>query len=292
MKWLDKRWLDLGHGEHVNSLWHCFGVKDEIVDHDTAVAMLRASQTALLPINCHRLLEPAPIHAEGRAYGEPLIGHGTITWDTFKPIAQTLNLVPCLNINLQTSSDAAVALAHEGRDRTGIDLLKLEVLTSDLADSDDQALLEATEQLIGDDFRVMPLISADVEIARELVALDVPLLRVMGSPIGSGLGILNPDAIAAIVELLKPVILDGGIGYAGHAHEALRLGCAGLLVNSMLFANGNDPVSTLRHIRGTLASWQITGETLTPLENEGWAEFALRRGIPKEWVEWYQARTA
>jgi hypothetical protein len=273
--WCDERVIPVGHGEHVNAFWHCFGVKDEIVDARTALRMLDASHTALLPINCHRLNEAQPVYASGKKYGEPLIGHGTVTWDEFKHHAVNRDLVPCLNINLQTSMDAAVKLARDGYKRTGINLLKLEVLTDDLLESDDAAVIKATKLL--DDYRVMPLISANVEAAEELVDLGVPLLRVMGSPIGSARGIDNPHAVREIVSLGVPVILDGGIGYVGHALEALRLGCAGLLVNSALFTGG-DPASRLAQFRQAIKNW-------SPEMMAHW------RGEPElEWVEWYSAR--
>lgn len=273
--WCDERTLDVGAGEKVNAFWHCFGVKDEIVDERTALRMLDASHTALLPINCHRLNEPAPVYPEGRVYGEPLVGHGTVTWDQFKPHAEKRGLIPCLNVNLQTSYERAAGLARDGYDRTGIDLLKLEVLTPDLAGSDDEGVIRATA-LLGE-FRVMPLISANVDAARVLIDLGVPLLRVMGAPIGSGRGILAPRAVREIVRLGVPVVLDGGVGYIGHALDALRLGCSGLLVNSALFTGG-DPADRLAHFRRAIKGWD-------PLTMQAW------HGEPEpEWADWFAGR--
>lgn len=254
MAWCDERTIDVGRGQKVGALWHCFGVKNEIVDEKTALAMLRASQTTLLPINCHKLSEPRPVYGAG-TFGEPLIGHGDITWREFKPLADSMGLIPCLNINLQTSRDAAVELARQAHATTGIDLLKLEVLSDDHTLSKDWECVEATKILLAEGFTVMPLISDHLPVARSLADTDVPLIRVMGSPIGSGDGIKYPETIRQIVGLGKPVILDGGIGYNGHVLEAMRLGCAGLLVNSMLFKS-DDPVGTLRHVRSVLRDWQ------------------------------------
>jgi thiazole synthase len=171
--------------------------------------------------------------------------------------------------------DAAVKLARDGYKRTGINLLKLEVLTPDHTESNDTDVVNATSIL--DDYRVMPLISANVGAAKTLIELGVPVLRVMGSPIGSGRGIDNPHAVREIVSLGVPVILDGGIGYVGHALEALRLGCAGLLVNSALFTGG-DPASRLAQFRQAIKNW-------SPEMMAHW------RGEPElEWVEWYASR--
>jgi hypothetical protein len=108
------RTIDLGEHGTINGFWHCFGVRAEIVDYDLACRMLDASGTALLPINTNT--------------GAALIGHGDVYWFKFRREAEKRNLVPCLNINLQTSAARAVARAVKFRDITGISLLKLEVL--------------------------------------------------------------------------------------------------------------------------------------------------------------------
>ncbi len=65
----------------------------------------------------------------------------------------------------------------------------------------------------------------------------------LGSPIGSGLGILNPLNIKIIVEQSNvPVILDAGIGSASDACLAMELGCDAVLVNSAI-ANAEDPIN-------------------------------------------------
>jgi len=48
----------------------------------------------------------------------------------------------------------------------------------------------------------------------------------LGSPIGSGLGLRNPHAIAMICERVSvPVLLDAGVGTASDAALAMELGC-------------------------------------------------------------------
>ncbi len=233
--------IDLGNNEHVNSLWHCFGVKDEIVDETTALDMLAASRTKLIPINCHALDTKGPI-----------VGHGQVTYERLKTKPLLHNTVPCLNINLQTTAKDAVRVARQARDMTGIDLLKLEVLTPDLTDSNDDAVIEATDILLFDGFRVMPLITSNLYAAACFGHERTPVIRVMGSPIGTGLGIQKPDEVAAIVNLGVPVVLDGGIGTVPQAREAFDLGCAGVLVNSCLFKHPGGPVEALRDFRQQL----------------------------------------
>jgi thiazole synthase len=233
--------IDVG-GQFVNGLWHCFGVRREIVGYRQACDMLDASQTALLPINTNQ--------------GVPLIGHGNVHWTNFQYEAAKRELVPCLNINLQTSAATAIRQAVRFRESTGISLLKLEVLGhDDDSVSDDHACVEATQVLSEDGFTVMPLISDNPAAAAALCDIPrVPLIRVMGSPIGSGAGIVNPDNVEMICDDSPlPVILDGGIGTVSHARHALKLGCAGFLVNSCLFQGDLSPVEWLDQYRQAFA---------------------------------------
>jgi thiazole synthase len=103
--------------------------------------------------------------------------------------------------------------------------------------------MDATEMLAKDGFTVMPLLDPLPGLARALsMEPNVPVIRVMGSPIGSGRGIDNPDMLAETCQQSTvPVILDGGIGSADHARQALELGCAGFLVNSTLFKGDLRP---------------------------------------------------
>jgi len=59
------------------------------------------------------------------------------------------------------------------------------------------------------------------------------ILGTGGSPIGSGLGILNPHNIEVIAaEATVPVVLDAGIGTASDAALAMELGCDAVLLAS------------------------------------------------------------
>ena len=64
----------------------------------------------------------------------------------------------------------------------------------------------------------------------------------LGAPIGSGLGIQNPNNISIILERAKvPVIVDAGVGTASDACVAMELGAAGVLMNTGI-AGARDPV--------------------------------------------------
>lgn len=245
--WLDKRTIPLGNDQWVTPFWHCYGTPDTpTVDEWTALRMLQTSRSWLLPINCHALQEKGP-----------LIGHGDVTWKRFRRFQVAASAVPCLNVNLQTSAKAAAALTRVASKETGLDLIKLEVLTPDLLSSQDFEVIAAASELAEDGFHVLPLISSDPEAAGVLADLGVPLIRVMGSPIGSGQGIQDPAAVREIVDLGIPVILDGGISSPEDAKQAIDLGCAGFLVNSCLFNDG-DPVRALATFRAELEQHPAT----------------------------------
>ena len=55
----------------------------------------------------------------------------------------------------------------------------------------------------------------------------------LGAPIGSGLGIQNPNNLRIIVETVSvPVIVDAGVGTASDATITMELGVDGVLMNT------------------------------------------------------------
>jgi thiazole synthase len=79
-----------------------------------------------------------------------------------------------------------------------------------------------------------------------------------GAPIGSGLGIQNPNNIRIIREFARvPVIVDAGVGTASDAAIAMELGADGVLMNTAI-AGADEPVAmatAMKHavIAGRLA---------------------------------------
>jgi thiazole synthase len=68
----------------------------------------------------------------------------------------------------------------------------------------------------------------------------------LGSPIGTGQGILNPQNIAIILERASvPIIVDAGVGTASDTAIAMELGADGVLMNSGV-ALAKDPVRMAR----------------------------------------------
>jgi thiazole synthase len=71
----------------------------------------------------------------------------------------------------------------------------------------------------------------------------------LGAPIGSGLGIQNPNNIRIIKDQARvPVIVDAGVGTASDAVIAMELGVDGVLMNTAI-ALAQDPVAMATAMR-------------------------------------------
>ncbi len=130
----------------------------------------------------------------------------------------------------QTAAEA-VLCAQLAREAFETSWVKLEVIgDDDTLLPDAVELLRAAEILVQDGFHVFAYTSDDLVTALRLEGLGCAAVMPLGSPIGSGLGILNPHAISLIAERVScPVILDAGIGTASDAALAMELGCDGVL---------------------------------------------------------------
>jgi thiazole synthase len=136
----------------------------------------------------------------------------------------------------------AVLTAQLAREALGTNWVKLELIGDrETLYPDVEQLLRATEELVKDGFTVLPYCNDDPVTCRKLADLGAAAVMPLGSPIGTGLGIINPYAIERIcVTSPVPVILDAGIGTASDAAQAMELGCDGVLLNTAV-AKAHDP---------------------------------------------------
>src|SRR5213078_720763 len=148
-----------------------------------------------------------------------------------------------------TARDAVIT-AQLAREAFETDWIKLEVIGDDrtlLPDAPE--LLVAAEQLIDEGFIVLPYTTDDPVLARRLEDLGCAAVMPLGSPIGSGMGILNPYNLRLIREQARvPVILDAGIGTASDAALAMELGCDAILCASAV-SRAEDPAAMAHAIR-------------------------------------------
>jgi thiazole synthase len=98
-------------------------------------------------------------------------------------------------------------------------------------------------------FVVLPYTNDDPVVCRKLEEAGAAAVMPLGAPIGSGLGIQNPNNIRIIREQAKvPVIVDAGVGTASDAAVAMELGVDGVLMNTAI-AGASDPVAMARAMR-------------------------------------------
>jgi thiazole synthase len=142
------------------------------------------------------------------------------------------------------SAKEAVKVAELAREAFETNAIKLEVIGDDLTLLPDTTeSLRAAEELVSKGFEVWAYTSDDLIVAQRLEQVGCVAVMPLGSPIGSGLGIRNPHAIAMIAERLSvPVLLDAGIGTASDAALAMELGCDAVLAASAI-NRALDPVS-------------------------------------------------
>src|SRR5262245_27120090 len=153
------------------------------------------------------------------------------------------------------TADDAVRVGRLGRDileqlnNPGAAWVKLEVLhDKKTLLPDPVGTLEALKVLVKDGFEVLVYSSDDVAAACRLKEAGAASVMPAGSPIGSGQGVLNPNNIRIILEMLKsddpnyPVIVDAGVGTASDVTIAMELGADGVLLNTGV-ALAKDPVA-------------------------------------------------
>ncbi|MEJ5920486.1 MULTISPECIES: thiazole synthase [unclassified Corynebacterium] len=144
----------------------------------------------------------------------------------------------------------AVLTAQLAREALETNLLKLEVIADeDTLLPDPVELVAAAEELVNDNFVVFAYTNDDPALAKRLEDVGCAAVMPAGSPIGTGLGILNPHNIELIVERSQvPIILDAGIGTASEAALAMELGCDAVLLASAV-TRAQDPVAMARAMK-------------------------------------------
>jgi len=148
------------------------------------------------------------------------------------------------------TADEAVRTARLGREAGLSNWVKLEVIGDEKTlFPDSVALLEATKTLVKEGFVVLPYTIDDPVLCRKLEDAGAAAVMPLAAPIGSGLGIQNPNNIAIIKEFARvPVIVDAGVGTASDAAVAMELGADGVLMNTAI-AGAADPVAMANAMR-------------------------------------------
>ena len=168
------------------------------------------------------------------------------------------------------TADDAVRVARLGReildqlDNPGKDWVKLEVLNDKKTLLPDPVgTLEATRQRVADGFKVLCYTSDDPVMACKIKEAGAASVMPAGSPIGSGQGVLNPNNIRIILEMLKEgdagyqVIVDAGVGAASDVTIAMEIGADGVLLNTGI-AHAKDPVNMAHAMRCAITAGRLS----------------------------------
>nr|YP_009369830.1 thiazole biosynthesis protein ThiG [Boldia erythrosiphon]ARO90518.1 thiazole biosynthesis protein ThiG [Boldia erythrosiphon] len=173
-------------------------------------------------------------------------------------IKRELNLMDCLNWSklwlLPNTAgcetvEEAIRIAILGRELSKYlgqednTFIKLEIIPDPYyLFPDPIATLKAAEYLVKKGFVVLPYISPDPVLAKQLEEIGCATVMPLGSPIGSGQGLQNLLNLKIIIENANiPVIIDAGIGTASEASKAMEMGASAVLLNTAI-ARSSSPI--------------------------------------------------
>ena len=156
----------------------------------------------------------------------------------------------------------AVLTAQLAREALSTNWVKLEVIGDDeTLFPDVTELLKAAEELLRDNFIVLPYCNDDPVTCKKLADMGCAAVMPLGAPIGSGMGIRNPYNIQIIREIIDiPVIVDAGVGTASDAAFAMELGVDGILMNSAI-AGAQHPVQMAKAMKLAIEAGRLAYES-------------------------------
>ncbi len=201
-------------------------------DNDTMVRAIRESRTAMVTVAVRRV-------DLDKSKEEGILFH--LDPDEFFILPNTAGCY--------TAQDA-IRYARLARAAGLSEWLKLEVIgDQDTLLPDTQATLEAAKELVEEGFKVMAYTNDDVVTALRLEDVGCVAVMPLASPIGSGMGVVNPYFIREIKRRCDvPIIVDAGVGTASDACITMEQGVDGVLMNTAI-AMADDPIAMARAMR-------------------------------------------
>lgn len=207
-------------------------------DPETTLAALRAARPAMVTVAVRRVdLES----------DENLISH-------LEP--EEFFLLP--NTAGCHTAEEAVRYARLGRAAGLHDWVKLEVVgDEETLLPDVEETIAAARRLVEEGFTVLAYTNDDLVTALKLQDLGVAAVMPLASPIGSGLGLLNPVNVRILKRRLDvPLIVDAGVGTASDACETMEQGVDGILMNTAV-AEADHPVAMAEAMRKAVEAGRL-----------------------------------
>lgn len=154
------------------------------------------------------------------------------------------NVTLLTNTSGARNAQEAVRIARLAKASGQGNWVKIEVINdSKYLLPDNQETIKATEILAKEGFVVLPYVSPDLYVARELVKAGAAAVMPLGSFIGSNQGLKTRELIKVLInEIDLPIIVDAGIGAPSQAAEAMELGAAAVLANTAV-ATASHPAT-------------------------------------------------
>jgi thiazole synthase len=142
------------------------------------------------------------------------------------------------------TAEDAIRYARLARAAGFTEWLKLEIIGDEKTLLPDvHATIDAAKILVDEGFKVMAYTNDDLISALRLEDAGCVAVMPLASPIGSGLGIVNPYYIREIKNRLEvPIIVDAGVGTASDACLTMEQGVDGVLMNTAIAA-ADHPVA-------------------------------------------------
>jgi len=214
--------LEIGGATFVSRLIVGMG---KYADNDIMVRAIRASGAEMVTVAVRRV-------DLDRTKDEAILHH--LSPDEFFLLANTAGCY---------TAEDAIRYARLARAAGFNEFVKLEVIGDEATLLPDvQATLEAAKILAAEGFKIMAYTNDDLITALRLEDAGCVAVMPLASPIGSGLGVVNPYFIREIKRRLHvPVIVDAGVGTASDACVTMEQGVDGVLMNTALAA-ADDPV--------------------------------------------------
>ena len=175
------------------------------------------------------------------------------------------NIIRELNLHLLPNSAGchsakeAITIAKMSREIFETNWFKLEVIGDEYnLQPNPYESLKAVESLAKEGFEVFAYTIDDLVVCKSLQDAGAKVIMPWGSPIGSGMGLMNEYNLKTIRERLKDAILivDAGIGKPSDATRAMELGYDGVLLNSAI-ALSIDPVMMAQAFRDSIRAGRI-----------------------------------
>lgn len=147
------------------------------------------------------------------------------------------------------TAEEAVRTARLARAAGLSNWIKLEVIPADgTLLPDPVETVRAAQALVEEGFVVLPYTTDDHTVARRLIEAGCATVMPLGSAIGTGMGLPDPERLRRIIDVAAgrvPIVIDAGIGAPSDAALAMELGADAVLVNTAI-AKALDPVRMAR----------------------------------------------